>query len=238
LIKRKVGPEQGQHHNNDDGFNSATQELVRVWNESTEVLLMTLLLALLSFWLVRAAGWHPVSITKGRSTARAFLMFDQPIHDAFGERRAGSFGTLDGLAVYIVGETNVRRDRGKWIVDAKSAIIRLETFAACDEKICEWGERFHRICGWAPFHTSFLLSLRLATHQYIHYMHAVYAQVFITPDTSKFANRSCRSRSTPTRAGKFRMKIVDVLLVQVVAVSFSSRNSSISRRCLRRRQSQ
>jgi hypothetical protein len=51
LIKRKVDPEQGQHHNNDDGFNSATQELVRVWNESTEVLLMTLLLALLSFWL-------------------------------------------------------------------------------------------------------------------------------------------------------------------------------------------
>jgi hypothetical protein len=66
---------------NDDGFNSATQELVRVWNEFTEVLLMTLLLTLLS--LACQAGLGILSsTTKGRSDKGAFLMFDQIIHDA------------------------------------------------------------------------------------------------------------------------------------------------------------
>jgi hypothetical protein len=34
-------------------------------------------------------------------------MFDKPIHDAFGMKDVlAVFGTLDGLAVGIVGETN------------------------------------------------------------------------------------------------------------------------------------
>jgi hypothetical protein len=48
-------------------------------------------------------------------------MFDQPIHDAFAVKDVLAVsGTLDGLAVCIVGETNrARCDYGKWVVDAK-----------------------------------------------------------------------------------------------------------------------
>jgi hypothetical protein len=168
-------------------------------------------------------------------------MFDQLIHDAFGVKDVlAVFGTLNGLAVYIVGETNgTRRDRGKWIVDAKVChhfVWRRLQYHLLIRKIFEWmwGKVSQNMrLGTIPyliFFTSF------SHHISIHYMHAVYASTYHPipanlPIVLAEAARHLQGQEN-------WMKLLMCFLFLVVAVSSLSRNSSISRRCLRRRQLQ